>query len=471
MFHSRPSARAARICLALAGLFAFVLLRANDARAEKVLLKDGDWEVYTDGRVGGFVSYVHGDGYPQPPYVLPAGTAPGGVGVPLHAIKGGGWALPAENHLLNDPLQGSTTTDAGTVDMMRVRSGFISNLLGFGVRDQLSPNTKVSGYFQLWAYIESMNRQKNNPNPVDVRQGYAKIESFWGSVTAGRMRTLYSRGATDIDTMYAHRWGVGFPNAIDSNGPTLGQIGFGVLGSGFASGVMYGTPTLAGFHLDLGAFDPIALTGPGVWARTWVVRPEGELTFEHSFGTMAKVVAFANGAYQEIYKSGYCPPHSETGQYCSEAAAGFGYGVRVEVGPVHLGFAGHRGKGLGLTYALEQSDAAQDKLGNLRKFDGYYGQSQFVLGPVDLSAGAGITRVFLNQVDKLTAPDPRDSSGATQVIATSVIKYQLGINAGVVYHYTPNLHFDLDYFRAQATWYLGEQQVLHAFNGGMTFSW
>ena len=473
MVHSRSSARVARIHLAVFALFAVASLTSSHARAEKTLFKDGDWEIYTDGRVGGFVSYVHGDGFPQPPYVLPAGTAPGpgSVGVPLHTIKGGGWALPADNQLLNDPSQGSTTTNQGTVDMMRVRSGFISNTIGFGVRDQISTNTKISGYFQLWAYIESMNRQKNNPNPPDVRQGYAKIEGKWGSVLVGRTRTLYSRGATDIDTMYAHRWGVGFPNAVDSNGPTLGQIGFGVLGSGFASGVVYGTPTIAGLHLDVGAFDPIALTGPGVWQRTWFLRPEGELTWEQAIGSSSKIVAFANGAYQEIYKGGYCPPHSQTGQYCSEAAAGFGYGVRVEIGPVHLGFAGHRGKGLGLTYALEQSDAAQDKNGNLRLFDGYYGQSQFVIGPVDLFGGAGITRVFLNAVDKLTAPDPRDASGATQVIATSVIKYQLGINAGVVYHMTPNVHFDLDYFRAQATWYLGEQQVLHCFNGGMTFSW
>jgi Gram-negative porin len=468
LLHSRTRARVVRNYFAPIILAALTLLSPGHARAEKVLLKDGGFEFYTDGRVGGFVSYVHGDGFPQPPYVIPAN---GGGAVALHAIKGGGWAIPAENHLLNDPSQGPTAIDQGTVDMMRVRSGFIGNVLGFGARDQLTPNTKITGYFQMWAYIESMARLKSNVNPVDVRQGYAKIEGVWGSVLVGRTRTLFSRGATDIDVMYAHRWGVGFPNAVDSNGPTLGQVGFGVLGSGFASGVIYGTPTLAGFQLNAGIFDPIALQGASTFNRTRFGRPEGELTFEHDFGTSAKVVAFTNGAVQNVYKGGYCPPPSTTGQPCQQTASGFGYGVRVEVGPVHLGFAGHRGKGLGLTYALEQSDAAQDQNGALRLFDGYYGQSQFVIGPVELFGGAGISRVFLNGVDKTMQPDPRDPTGATLVVATSVIKYQFGINAGVVYNMTPNVHFDFDYFRAQAVWYLGEQQVLNCYNGGMTFSW
>ena len=46
--------------------------------------------------------------------------------------------------------------------------------------------------------------------------------------------------------LYAHRWGVGWPGNLDNKGPTLGQLGFGVLGVGFSSGVIYGTPVFAG---------------------------------------------------------------------------------------------------------------------------------------------------------------------------------------------------------------------------------
>jgi len=33
------------------------------------------------------------------------------------------------------------------------------------------------------------------------------------------------------------------------------------------------------------------------------------------------------------------------------------------------------------------------------------------------------------------------------------------------------VHFALDYFRAELNWQLGEQQVIHALNGGMTVTW
>ena len=32
----------------------------------------------------------------------------------------------------------------------------------------------------------------------------------------------------------------------------------------------------------------------------------------------------------------------------------------------------------------------------------------------------------------------------------------MGINGGVVYNVTPNLHLDLEYFRAEGRWWLGE---------------
>jgi len=453
--------------LALAGLGL-----SKNAHAEKVLVKadDGSWEVYTDGRVGAFLSYSYGDGLPRPTFQVGAD----GVAVPTRSISGGGFPVTNEqkqiidaDHPASQDLPGQ-----GTVNAMRVRTGFIGNVLGFGVRGQLTPTIKFTGYLQLWAFIESEGREKNRPNYVDARQGYAKIESWWGSVLAGRTRALFSRGATDIDAQYAHRWGVGFPGSFDSSGPTNGQIGFGVLGSGFAGGLIYGTPVLAGFQLNVGIFDPIRLQGNGAWNRTKFARPEAELTYERKFGDLGKVVLFANGAYQSVYKDGYCTqkqvdPNTPPAP-CSETAAGVGYGGRFEWDFFRL--AGHIGNGLGLNYALETSDAAQDLDGHMRKFDGYYVQTQFVLGKVDLSAGAGIARVFLTERDNKVEANPANPTGP-QIITHSVIKDQIGVNAGVVYNMTPNLHLDLDLFRAQADWYFGEKQVLYVANTGMILNW
>ena len=79
---------------------------------------------------------------------------------------------------------------------------------------------------------------------------------------------------------------------------------------------------------------------------------------------------------------------------------GAGYGGRLELGRFHLGVAGHYGQGLGLNYALEVSDAAQDKEGNLRNIRGVYVQTQVVVRKVDLFAGWGIAQVFLTDYDK-----------------------------------------------------------------------
>jgi len=120
--------------------------------------------------------------------------------------------------------------------------------------------------------------------------------------------------------------------------------------------------------------------------------------------------------------------------------------------------AGHFGQGLGLNYALEQSPQAIDAQSNLRTFDGYYLQSQVVLGRFDLFAGAGITRLFLTDYDK-TQPQ------------VSNVKNQIGYNAGVVYNLSENVHFDLEYMRAESHWFLDEKQILNNFASGMIVNW
>jgi hypothetical protein len=455
----RSRTPAARVCFATLLSLSLVLAFNGSASAEKILFKADGWEVFTEGRVAGFVSQVNGDGDPSGGTPgTNVTTYPDGMMV-RDTVKGGGWLVATGNGntTANPPVQ-------GTVNQTRIRSGFLGNQFNFGVRGPVTPYTTVTGYISIWAFIESISQAKANANPADIRQGYAKLEGPWGSFLAGRTRTLFSRGATDIDVLYAHRWGVGFPGAtaIDSAGPTAGQVGFGVMGSGFAAAMIYGTPTLGGFHLNIGAFDPSTLSG-GSLTRTKYPRAEAEATFERTFGDNGKIVLFVNGLYQNIYKSGFCDPATNGGP-CQTTAAGLGYGGRFEMGPVHIGIAGHYGQGLGLGYALENSPGAFDDEGNPRVIDGYYAQTQFVLSRFDLFAGWGITRVFLTTLDK-TPPTGTDPSPA------SVIKYQMGVNAGVVYNMSPNVHFDLEYFRAQAAWFLGEKQVLNTAAFGMTFNW
>jgi len=462
----------------------------NRASAEKVLANVEGWQVYTEGRAGGFASYAHGNGIPQPTVIFINDA--NGVPQPfeIHSVQGGGFGSVGTQGLSTNS---NMVYDQGTIDIMRLRSGFVSNTFGFGVRGPLTPYTTASAYIQIWAFVENFDRRKGQETPPDVRQGWAKLEGPWGSVQIGRVPALFSRGATQIDALYAHRWGLGFPGNIDNNGPTRGQIGFGLLGSGFSGGAVYATPVIAGLQLSAGLFDAVQLQGNGSWTRTRFPRVEAELTFERKFRDgWGKVVLFGSGLHQKVYKSGYCTPTPvpETPNSplpCDLTVLGAVGGGRLELGPFHLGVSGFYGEGTGINYALEVSDAALDKIGNLRKTTGVYGQAQVVIQKVDLFAGWGITQIYLTDYDKnYLKPDPRDPRSmdpdmavrdmADKVHVWSVLKYQMGINAGVVYHVVPNVHVDLDFFRAEAGWravngFDGQTQVVWVGNGGMTVNW
>ncbi len=417
---------------------------AHPARAEVTLAKsEGGWEFYTEGRLGGFVEILHGDGFPD--------GIDRNTGMTLHSIGDGGINVPGETVDLGNGAVGN-----GPIDASRVRSGFLGNILAFGLRRKLTERTTVRGYLSLWAAVETNGERKFLPELPDWREGYVEISGPAGTLLVGRALTLYSRGATEIDFLYAHRYGVGNPAGFTAQGPSGGQIGYGVLANGFSAGVAYATPSLHGLKLTVGYYDPSTFVGL-YWGRTKYGRPEAELTFDQPLGDFGKIHLFLNGAWQKIYA---------VSEDRSATVYGGGAGGRLELGLFHLGVAGHYGQGLGLNYAFDNSETIfeQAHTQEMRKFDGLYVQTQFVLGRFDLSAGWGETRV--HEVPGDVIPDPN-----TGMPAVSVLKDQIGINAGVVYHFSPDLHFDVDYFRADAEWWLGDRQVVHVVNSGLTLTW
>src|SRR5579859_1095067 len=304
----------------------FPVFVANGAAAEQTIFKSADTEVFTDGRVGVFVSYARGDALPRPTY-----DAAGNV---THTIEGGGVDGLAERQSLGTNGQLSQ----GTLEGVRLRSGFIGNIFGMGVKTRLA-GADVTAYLQLISVAESAARIMMQPNPIDVRQGFVKVQGSWGAILAGRTRSLFSRGGTDIDALYGHGYGVGFPASVDSHGPASGHIGFGIVGAGEDSGIVYESPTSAGVQLTVGLYDPFQIEG--AWRRTKWPRPEAELTYNQSIAGFGKFVLFGNGAFQDLY---------EPDAIQRTSVWGVGYGGRVELGPVHVGVAGHHGKGIGIDY-------------------------------------------------------------------------------------------------------------------------
>jgi hypothetical protein len=423
-------------------------LVARGARAEVVLVKtDSGLEFFTEGRVGGFFEGVTGKTLP---------TSFDQNGNPLPTIGDGGVSIAG----LNPPLPNGGIGQ-GDIKATRIRSGFLGNILAFGLREKVTDRVTVTGYFSIWADIESENERKYEAIYPDIREGYLRVNGPAGSLLVGRSTTLYSRGATEIDFLYGHRYGVGNPAGFTTQGPSGGQVGYGLLANGFGAGIAYATPSLHGLMLTVGYYDPNRFVGY-YWDRTVLGRPEGEATYDAALGDIGKIHLFFNGAFQKVY---------DVNSDRSASVWGVGAGGRLEISVFHLGVAAHSGQGLGLNYAFDGSNAVVDvaDIGNghskqLRKFDGLYGQAQVVLGHCDLGAGAGITRV--HEVSGDIVDDP-----VSGMVNESVLKDQIGINASVVYHLSEALHFDIDYFRASATWWLGQTQVVNTFNSGMTLTW
>jgi hypothetical protein len=320
-----------------------------------------------------------------------------------------------------------------------------------GVRRKLGESSTLRAQLSLWGTVETSGQRKFLNVQTDFREGFLEAAGPWGTFTAGRFGSLFSRGITETDFLYGHGYGVGFWGGAGTYnpGPTAGLIGFGVLASSFSPGMVYTTPSLGGFKAALGLFDPVNL--PGSWESTRTARPETELTYDMGQAdSFFKLHVYANGAYQKVYSGNK-----------DETVRGVGGGFRTEIGHLHVGAGGHYGKGLGLYYALEGSDADTPGVG--KPFRTAYGYSlfvQYVLGSVDLNAAVGQSAIKLEDLDLL----PENA-------VNHPIKTQTGISLGVVYHVNESLHIDLDYLRAQFRWYGGAKEDVNYLNSGVTLTW
>jgi len=294
------------------------------ARAEVTLAKlPGDWELYASGRMSGFAEVIEGYGVPQP---LDPNHALAQEGIPFDADSSDG-----------------TSNKSGHGLAFRVRSGFVPNVLSVGVRRQVTPNTLVSGKISIWSTIESQGQRTYQKNLPDVREGYVRVEGPYGALLVGRALSLFGRGATEIDFLYGHGYGVGAPQGFNDQGPTAGHIGFGVLANIFAAGVVYSTPSFAGLQLNLGYYDPAVLVGQR-YARAKLGRPEAELTYDLAFAGSGRIHAFLEGAFQKLYDT--------NGSNDTKNVYGAQAGIRGELGAFHLGVAAFTGTGLGQSICL-----------------------------------------------------------------------------------------------------------------------
>jgi len=109
----------------------------KNAVAEKILAHDGDWTVFSDGRVGAFFSGVDGDGFPQHKTVLGTDPTTGETVVIGTITPRGGVLVRRASEQQQKPFTLDQVTQ-GQIERMRFRSGMIANTFGFGVRGPLT---------------------------------------------------------------------------------------------------------------------------------------------------------------------------------------------------------------------------------------------------------------------------------------------------------------------------------------------
>jgi hypothetical protein len=332
----------------------------------------------------------------------------------------------------------------------RVRSGFVSNYMGWSIRKQVNPDYAISGRFALWGNI-SQKRDKTLQPDVDLREVYLKIDGPWGGVLAGRNMGLFGRGGISLDYDIEHNFGLGSPcmiiNREPSQGPiaACGHVGFGILFPAFNAQITYNTPQFSGFQLSVGLFDPATVQETN-YMRTPFPRVEGELTFKAD-----KVFhAEASASWQRLGNS-----DSASGLKNVDSV-GFAGSAGVNLGPLQLGAAGFGGQGLGIWAALENypvfatpapaPEGSPDFVPGATGYEirhqlGWLGLGALNFGKTKIAAGVGQTMV------KRASADP---TGPFEKI--NFPAKQFGISAGIYQGILDNVVLGLDYFRASTTW-------------------
>jgi hypothetical protein len=86
-----------------------------------------------------------------------------------------------------------------------------------------------------------------------------------------------------------------------------------------------------------------------------------------------------------------------------------------------------------------------------------------------VALGAGVSRVHLNDFE-LNTEDP-NNPGTVYAENYSPPMQQIGLSAAFYYHFTDNLVWGADVFRASTEWYQGEEQTVWFVNTGITAHW
>ena len=396
--------------------FAAAILAHRHAAAEVVIAKQSDWELSIDGRLNAFVSYAQGD------------RTPNGVAE---------WTAG-----LFEPPDPST----GRISVVRVRSGFVQNVLGFNAVREAAPGYRLGGRFALW--VGASNERKpvlGQPPSVEAREAYLRLEAPWGTIQAGRALGLFGRGGILMDAEIVHGNGLGSPCSTRTIlGGACGFAGHGVLFPAFNAGFLYNTPSLAGLQLTLGLYDPSVNS-----ERAYEITPYPRLEAQLSYNLHGVFKVFGEAMWQRLINTNPIldamgnPVLDASGRPTRQVADanGVSAGASLSLGPLQLGGSFYQGTGLTLIVPIFNTPIFSDQNNILRKGQGFAGMASLTFGGTKIAGGAGVSQL------KLT---PAEMEPYSQIVPP---KQQIGISIGLYQTFFKQLTWAIEYFRGQYTWY------------------
>lgn len=458
------SASKLRVAILCASVVCGASLPATIVRADILLndpAKTDGWEVVTTGRVNAYLSWIGGETINTSGFGnLVDPTTPGAT----------------ERYRLIGPqiaVQGNPTPPGATASMtdsdlnvVRVRGGFASTILGFNVMKQISPNVKLTIKLGLWAGIQNGItggfRQQNDVASVDWRDQFMRVDTKWGSIWGGRLVGLFNRGGMRMNWFLIHREGVGHPCSPDStSSATCGHTGVGSLHPMRNGQLGLATPELAGFQLSVAVLDPSMIDQS--WNRTLYPRVEAEATYRRGVAGKDELNLWANGMYQIVGRVQEMIRQDAQGQPgvpadASRQVFGYGGGAWGRIKIFGLGATGWAGQGLGTAWAF--GNTAVDEIGVMRKHFGYLGVANVRPGNLEIAVGYGSSNV------RETAYD----AGQMSQLKVSVIKEVRGISGKVAYHMGP-VAFSVDGMHLRHEWHRGEVMRATVVSAGMLAEW
>jgi hypothetical protein len=411
------------------------------SRADIVLYDKDGWGFFTRGLINAHYQAIVGDADPTPN----AGT-----------LLGSPFAIPDESTSI-------FSNNGKSLDVSRIRSGFVGTQIGFGATRKLSDSVNVDSFMAVSLDDISNARGQSatiNTKDVDFREAWAAIHSPYGTFKFGRMFSIFGSASAEV-MLIAFRYGEGNPCLVQAATIGCGSVGAGPLYAQFDGQFRYISPRLAGFELQLAILDPTA--APDVYTLTPIPRFDGQLSWE-AHGPTANLRLVGQGVYNLIQQQSQPGAPEPSAQVWGGMGSAL-FDVGGAWGTVKFGGGGWYGKGIGTHWIMENPG------GGAANFMSFDGSPQHTL------------RDFLGVYTNL-AYDYRGSAiavggGGVFVKETAFDQTQAGYDlltqseeAHVVFTQTiDTIVLEAEYMRWQSKWQQGDKQNLNFGGVGANFFW